>query len=473
MDERTFGGWVRAGYNQVPVMVAVPRNGRTPVELLRALPERHRFLLESTRVSAEGRYSILGAAPFLRFVAKGDRYWLDERAFSGDPVAALRALLREWRAPRLPGMPLFMGGAVGFFGYDANRYFQRLPAHRNDDLGIWDIAFHFVNEFFVVDHQEDVIYAVATGDCYSDCKGRVEGLLRAVERGPMERRHLAGGPPASGRQPNYVSNFAHDDYLAAVRRVQDYIRTGDTYQVNLSQRLETEYRGDGLDLYETLARIDPVHFASYFQFDDFEIISASPERLVRVDAGKAFTRPIAGTRRTGAEEENARFLHELRTCEKELSEHVMLVDLERNDLGRVCRYGSVHVSKLMEITRYAHVMHIESEVVGELCEGKDLLDVVGALFPGGTITGVPKVRTMEIIAELEPTARGLYTGSIGYLSFAGDMDLNIAIRTILRKGSRAYVQVGGGVVIDSDPQREFKETLNKARSLLRALVEAP
>ncbi|WP_394836131.1 anthranilate synthase component I family protein [Pendulispora rubella] len=464
MDERTFGGWVRAGYNQVPVVAAVPRQGRTPVDLLRALPERNRFLLESTRVSEEGRYSILGAAPFLRFVAKGDRYWIDGRPFEGDPIAALRALLREWRAPRLPDMPLFMGGAVGFFGYDAHRYFQRLPAHRNDDLGIWDIAFHFVNEFLVVDHHADVIYVVATGDRYSECKTRVDALLHAV-------KHLQGPPPpGEGRGGgDFTSNFTHQDYLTAVRRIQDYIRTGDTYQVNLSQRLETEYRGHGLDLYETLSRIDPVHFASYFQFDDFEIISASPERLVRVDAGKLFTRPIAGTRRTGADDENARFLHELRTCEKELSEHVMLVDLERNDLGRVCRYGSVHVSRLMEITRYAHVMHIESEVVGELSNGKDLLDVVAALFPGGTITGVPKIRTMEIISELEPTARGLYTGSIGYLSFAGDMDLNIAIRTILRKGSRAYVQVGGGVVIDSDPQREFKETLNKARSLLRAL----
>lgn len=406
----------------------------------------------------------------MRFAAKGQRYWIGDRAFEGDPIAALRALLREWRAPRLPGMPPFMGGAVGFFGYDANRYFQRLPAHQNDDFGIWDIAFHFVNEFLVVDHHADLIYAVATGSQFSECQSRAQTLLHAVKRRhTMERRQAADSPPPSARSVNYASNFEHDDYLASVRRIQDYIRTGDTYQVNLSQRLEAEYRGHGLDLYETLSRIDPVHFASYFQFDDFEIISASPERLVRVDNGKVFTRPIAGTRRTGADDENARFLHELRTCEKELSEHVMLVDLERNDLGRVCRYGSVHVTKLMEITRYAHVMHIESEVIGELDNGKDLLEVVAALFPGGTITGVPKIRTMEIIAELEPTARGLYTGSIGYLSFTGDMDLNIAIRTILRKGPRAYIQVGGGVVIDSDPQREFKETLNKARSLLRAL----
>jgi anthranilate/para-aminobenzoate synthase component I len=216
-----------------------------------------------------------------------------------------------------------------------------------------------------------------------------------------------------------------------------------------------------------------VHFASYLEQDGLEVVSASPERLVRVEDGRALTRPIAGTRRKGTPEENARFIHELRTNEKEQAEHAMLVDLERNDLGRVCAYGSVQVTKLMEITEYAHVIHIESEVVGRLAPGVEPLDVVAAVFPGGTITGVPKIRTQQIITELEPQARGLYTGSLGYLSFTGELDLNIVIRTMVLKDGRAWVQVGGGIVQDSEPRREYQETLHKARSLLLALSARP
>ncbi|WP_394825933.1 anthranilate synthase component I family protein [Pendulispora albinea] len=482
LDRAAFAAHVAAGYNQVPLVVATDRGALGPVDLLRALPEEHRFLLESTRVSEEGRYSILGAEPFATFRAKGPRYWIGGRAFEGDPIAALKSVMQQWRGLRLPGMPLFSGGAVGFFGYGASRYFQGLPPHPHDDLGVADIAFHFVDAFFAFDHGADRILAIATGDDYDACQRRVDSLLEVIERARRRSRSAgalaAPGSPAvragEAWRPSaaYTSNFTKEEYLGAVARIQSYIRTGDTYQVNLSQRLEAEYGGGGLDLYETLSRIDPVHFASYFAWGDLEIVSASPERLVRVEGGRAFTRPIAGTRRRGGDEENARFLHELRTCEKELSEHVMLVDLARNDLGRVCRFGSVHVSKLMEIANYAHVMHIESEVVGDVAPEMGLIDVTASLFPGGTITGVPKIRTMEIIAELEPHARGLYTGSIGYLSFAGEMDLNIAIRTIVLKDRRAYVQVGGGVVIDSDPEREFKETLNKARSLLLALGQA-
>jgi anthranilate/para-aminobenzoate synthase component I len=269
------------------------------------------------------------------------------------------------------------------------------------------------------------------------------------------------------------SNFTQEDYLRAVERVREYIRAGDTYQVNLSQRLEVEPRLSALELYEVLSTVSPVHFASYLELDGFEVVSASPERLVRVEDGMALTRPIAGTRRKGTPEENARFVHELRTNEKERAEHAMLVDLERNDLGRVCAYGSVQVTKLMEITEYAHVIHIESEVVGRLAPGMEPLDVVAAVFPGGTITGVPKIRTMQIITELEPHARGLYTGSLGYVSFTGELDLNIVIRTVVLTGGRAHVQVGAGIVHDSEPRREYQETLHKARSLLLALSARP
>jgi para-aminobenzoate synthetase component 1 len=468
LEREQFESLVAQGHNQVPLVRRRALGALRPVDLLRALPERHRFLLESTRVSSEGRYSLLGAKPFLTFTAKGPECWLNGEPQAGAPLGVLRGLLGRWKGVRLPGLPLFCGGAVGFFGYEANHYFETLPRHRNDDLALPDIVLHVVDTFLAVDHQEGALLLVATGADYADCARRLDALEEQVRRAtptPAPERPTLEAPTVAFR-----SNHAtQEDYLRAVERVQEYIRAGDTYQVNLSQRLEVAHGGEALALYETLSALNPVHFASYFELDGFQVVSASPERLVRVEDGRATTRPIAGTRRKGTPEENARFVHELRTSEKERAEHAMLVDLARNDLGRVCRYGSVEVAQLMDIIEYAHVLHIESEVAGELAQGVDLLDVVGAVFPGGTITGVPKIRTMEIITELEPNTRGLYTGSIGYLSFAGGMDLNIVIRTIVLKDGKAYVQVGGGVVYDSNPRQEYKETLNKARSQLLAL----
>ncbi|WP_257454377.1 anthranilate synthase component I family protein [Archangium lipolyticum] len=475
LDRERFEALVAEGYNQVPLVRVVELHGRRPVDLLRALPPGHRILLESTRASNEGRYSFVGARPFLTFRAKGGRCEINGEPQPGEPLTTLRGLLRRFRGVRLPGMPLFCGGAVGFFAYEAAHHFESLPRHGNDDLGLPDIALDFVDTFVAVDHQESRALVVATGDDHEDCLRRLEELERVV------RAVASTTPPArawhleDGQTPDvpWRSNFTQEGYQRAVERVQEYIRAGDTYQVNLSQRLEVEPRLPALELYEALSAISPVHFASYLEVDGFEVVSASPERLVRVEDGRAITRPIAGTRRKGTPEENARFVHELRTSEKERAEHAMLVDLERNDLGRVCTYGSVQVTKLMEIIEYAHVLHIESEVVGRLAPGVEPLDVVAAVFPGGTITGVPKIRTMQIITELEPHARGLYTGSLGYLSFTGEMDLNIVIRTVVLKGGRAWVQVGAGIVHDSEPRREYQETLHKARSPLLALSARP
>ncbi len=470
LDRERFRALVGQGYNQVPLVRRLELGALRPVDILRALPHRERFLLESTRVSPEGRYSLLGARPFLTFRAKGPRCQVNGEPLEQEPLEVLRALLRRWRGLRLPGMPLFCGGAVGYFAYEANHYFEQLPRHPRDELAIPDISLDFVDTFVAVDHLERCVLVVATGDDFDDCTRRADELEHLVRQVASAGPSPAPVPPAP-EAPNvpFRSNFSQEDYLRTVERVQEYIRSGDTYQLNLSQRLEVEPRLSALEVYELLSAINPVHFASFLCFDDFEVASASPERLVRVEDGRAITRPIAGTRRKGTPEENARFIQELRTNDKERAEHAMLVDLERNDLGRVCTHGTVEVSKLMEITEYAHVIHIESEVVGQVAEGVDLLEVVAAMFPGGTITGVPKIRTMELITELEPDARGIYTGSIGYLSFAGEMDLNIVIRTILFKDGKAYVQVGGGVVIDSNPRREYKETLNKARSQLLAL----
>ncbi|MFP2908644.1 anthranilate synthase component I family protein [Pyxidicoccus sp. 3LFB2] len=467
LDRTHFEALVARGYNQVPVVRRLALGALRPTDLLRALPGEHRFLLESTRVSPEGRYSLLGSRPFLRFTAKAGQCFLDGKPQPGAPLDVLRGLLRRWRGVRLPGLPLFCGGAVGFFAYEANHYFESLPRHPRDDLKLPDIALSFVDTFLAVDHQEGHVLAVATGSDWEDCERRLESLETCV------RRAVPTPPPAPPSLPaptvEYRSNFTQDAYLAAVERVREYIRAGDTYQVNLSQRLEVDFPGEPLSLYETLSATNPVHFASYLEGDGFHVVSASPERLVRVENGRAITRPIAGTRRRGTPEEEARFVQELRTSEKERAEHAMLVDLERNDLGKVCAYGTVEVAKLMEIVEYAHVLHIESEVTGTLAPGVEPLDVVGALFPGGTITGVPKIRTMQLITELEPHTRGLYTGSLGYVSFAGDLDLNIVIRTLVVKDGRAYAQVGGGIVHDSQPRQEYKETLNKARSQLLAL----
>lgn len=467
LDRPRFDALVARGYTQVPVVRRLPLGSLRPTDLLRALPSGHRFLLESTRVSAEGRYSFAGSRPFLHFTAKGERAFIDGAPQPGAPLEVLRGLLRRWRGVRLPGLPLFCGGAVGFFAYEASHYFESLPRHPRDDLALPDIALSFVDTFLAVDHQEGHLLAVATGSDWEDCVRRLEALEACVRRAvPTPRPAL---PPLEAPTVAYQSNFSQDAYLAAVERVREYIRAGDTYQVNLSQRLRVDFPGEPLALYEMLSAANPVHFASYLEGEGFHVVSASPERLVRVEDGKATTRPIAGTRRRGTPEEDARFVQELRTSEKELAEHAMLVDLERNDLGRVCAYGTVEVAKLMEIVEYAHVLHIESEVTGRLAPGVEPLDVVGALFPGGTITGVPKIRTMQLITELEPQARGLYTGSLGYVSFAGDLDLNIVIRTLVVKDGHAYAQVGGGIVHDSQPRQEYKETLNKARSQLLAL----
>lgn len=469
LSKPEFDRLVAAGYNQIPLIARVPVAGLTPTALIAAAPEGDRILLESTRHSEEnGRYSIVVPASARRLTAKGDVYVLDGESGRGDPMSVLRILMKSFRGYRPEGAPLFCGGAVGYFAYECNRYFEGLPQHPVDDVPIPDLYLLVVDHFVTFDHSTDELLLIASGDDHAACRARLDVLASWVERARANPR----GPVRVGVEGNvssFTSNFAQEQYESAVERVQAYVRSGDVYQVNLSQRLEVPVGSSALAIYETLSRLSPVHFASYLQLDGFDIVSASPERLVRLEEGRLMTRPIAGTRRRGTPEEDARFVEELLTDVKEISEHAMLVDLERNDLGRVSRYGSVRVTRPMAITKYAHVMHLESEVEGVLEEGKDCLDVIAATFPGGTITGVPKVRTMEVITELEPNARGIYTGSIGYLSFAGGMDLNIVIRTILLKDSTAYVNVGGGVVWDSIPKREYKETMNKARSQLTAL----
>jgi para-aminobenzoate synthetase component 1 len=470
LESSEFYAIVARGFNQVPLIARARIDGLTPTQLIGARDGSDGILLESSRqLGQDGRYSFAISSPLHTFRAKGMQFAGDGAENKGHPMAELRAAMKRFRGYRPEGAPLFCGGAIGYLAYECNRYFESVPTNANDDLAIDDLAFWVVDTFVAFDHESGNLLFIASGNDYEACKTRIEGLADWVARARAIKRP-APRTVREGHLCAFESNFEKAAYEKTVRDVQEHIRAGDVYQVNLSQRLNVAIDADGLALYETLCQVSPVPFASYMRFGNVEIVSASPERLVRLDGRSLKTRPIAGTRRRGTPEEDAEFVRELLHDEKEVSEHAMLVDLARNDLGRVSTYGSVHVTKPFQVTHYAHVIHVESEVEGNLSDGMNAHDVIAATFPGGTITGVPKVRTMELLCELEPSTRGIYTGSIGYLSFAGDMDLNIVIRTMLIRNGHAYVHVGGGIVWDSIPEREYKETLNKARSLRTVLA---
>ena len=443
------------------------------------------FLLESVKGSkATARYSFVGTEPFLILRTKGQQAEIHRHGthhiLRGSPLAFLKDLLDEFSIPKSEGLVPFSGGAVGFFSYDIVRFFERLPRLALDDLNCPDLLFMFTDTVIAFDHEEKTIQIIYTPPrshlLQTDRKALLEKGLSKIAR--IEQQ-LAG--PIQRRLPQYQfnnstiaahpdSNFTKEQYLKMVLRCKEYIAAGDIYQANLSQRFSVPFDQDPWLLYKVLRQINPSPFAGFLQMEDLYLISASPERLIRLQGDLLETRPIAGTRPRGKNPiEDREMRMELLSNEKERAEHLMLVDLERNDLGKVCRYGSVRVNELMVTERYSHVMHMVSNIRGELSPGKRSLDVIRAVFPGGTITGVPKVRCMEIIEELEPVVRGPYTGSFGYISFTDELDLNLIIRTFVIKNGRAYIQVGAGIVADSEPEREYKETLYKAEALLRTL----
>jgi anthranilate/para-aminobenzoate synthase component I len=457
-------------------------------------PGRPSFLLESGKgTEAIGRYSFLGSDPYLVLAGKDHRYELRARdratVHEGDPFSALAGLLRASRMPRPEGLPPFFGGAVGLFSYDLVRRFEQLPSLAPDDLHVPDILFAFVDLVAALDHQTNqlhLIFAPPLERLLGEPREKLyrEGCDRLAEleaRLSAARLHLDQDWPGEFR---VIPDQPRSSYLKQVRRCQDYIRAGDIYQANLSHRFTvipspqpSPQRGEGTAmfgpaLYARLRTVNPSPFSALFECNDLCLVSSSPERLVRLNGRLADTRPIAGTRPRGwSLPEDRRLAEELLTNQKERAEHLMLVDLERNDLGRVCRYGTVKADEFMVIERYSHVSHIVSNVRGELREGLDGFDLIRSVFPGGTITGVPKIRCMEIIESLEPVRRGPYTGSLGYLSWSGDLDLNILIRTLVLTKGRGYLQVGAGIVADSDPDREYDETLYKAEALLAALKD--
>jgi anthranilate synthase component 1 len=474
--------------NLIPVYREILADLETPVSAflkLRAGGAEYAFLLESVAGGENiARYSYLAAGPSRVFRSKGRHVILQEAdgerelplAENEDPLHALKRILREYQYVPMPGWERFPGGAVGYLGYDMVRFFEELPALRPDDLNLPDSQFMIADTLVIFDHVSHRVrilaHAHVTDDpqrAYWEAIERIEQVAEALRR-PLPPQH----PPARHvRLPDdptaLPSTMTRAEHRAAVLKAKEYIAAGDIIQVVLSHRMQAEVSCDPFDLYRALRAINPSPYMFYLQFGDLKIIGASPEILVTEDAGRVSTRPIAGTRRRGkTPEEDKALEQELLADEKERAEHIMLVDLHRNDIGRVCKPGTVRVDELMVVERYSHVMHIVSNVVGELAEDKDQFDLLRATFPAGTLSGAPKIRAMEIIEELEPVRRGPYGGTVGYFGFSGSMDTCITLRTIVMKGQTCYFQAGGGIVADSDPEMEYQETLAKAGALLDA-----
>ncbi len=392
------------------------------------------------------------------------------------PLDRIRDVMAAYRPVPVPGLPRFVGGAVGYLGYDVVRYFEDLPARRKDDLGLPMLAFLLTDTLLIFDNVAQKIKVVANAHvqsakeselkrAYEDAAVRIERMIARLRR-PLRRAR-----PKQRRKPiTFTPNMSRADFEKMVTRTKEYIRAGDIIQAVLSQRWETRIQTAPLEIYRALRVINPSPYMYYLRVAGVELVGSSPETLVRCEDGRVSVRPIAGTRRRGATEEQDRLLaRELLADAKERAEHVMLVDLGRNDVGRVARKGTVRVESLMQVERYSHVMHIVSEVQGDLDPARTAYDVMKACFPAGTVSGAPKIRAMEIIEELEPTRRGPYAGAVGYFSFSGNMDTCINIRTVVIKRRQAYIQAGAGIVADSDPEREYEETCNKARAMMKAI----
>jgi len=488
--------------NLIPVWREVLADMETPVSAFRKIAggRPNSFLLESVEGGERlARYSFLGSDPFLIFRSKGDTATITEgertetlalKVGERDPLHVLKELLGRYTYVPSPELPPFVGGAVGMIGYDTVRFFEKLPTLAKDDLGLDDCIFLFTDALLVFDNVKHKVLALCNahvgsdpGAAYDAAVGKVEELLGRLKTAPPPQSWGAGNEPEGGISSSrpapqdwgggasFLANRTEANYKAAVLRAKEYIAAGDTFQAQIGQRLEKTLTADPFDVYRALRSINPSPYMFYLDFGDTKLIGASPEILVGEQERKITVRPIAGSRhgRGATPAEDDAIAADLLADEKERAEHIMLVDLARNDIGRVAKYGTVCVDELMVIEKYSHVMHIVSEVTGTLRDDLDQFDVLRASFPAGTLTGAPKVRTMEIIEELEPTRRGHYGGGIGYFSFSGNMDTAITIRTALVKGDTIYIQAAGGVVADSVPEYEFRETLAKMRALTRAV----
>jgi anthranilate synthase component 1 len=465
----------------VPVCKELVADLLTPVSAFLKVAEHsdYAFLLESVEGGEHvGRYSFLGKDPFLILRGRNGQTEIEKAGVTtiGEKpfIDTLRELMNSFQSPFVPGLPRLTGGAVGYLGYDTAAWFEPTTAradeasHDRDDAG-----FMLFDTVLAFDHVQHRILLIAnariSGDedlksLYQFACAKIEFLERELERALSIKR------PNGANGINLVSNMTQATYESIVKRAKEYIAAGDIYQVVLSQRFEAEVGVDAFTVYRALRHVNPSPYMFFIRMGDRSIVGSSPEMLVRVEGRHAITHPIAGTRPRGkSEEEDVRLGEELKRNEKEKAEHVMLVDLGRNDIGRVCEYGTVRVPTYMTLERYSHVMHLVSVVEGQLAEGRDRLDALVSCFPAGTVSGAPKVRAMQIINELETTRRGLYAGAVGYLDFAGNLDFCIAIRSILLEGGKAYIQAGAGIVAESNPTAEYEETRDKARAMIRAL----
>ena len=463
--------------NLVPVYREINADLETPVSAyLKVARSPYSFLLESVEGGERmARYSFIGAEPYqVLKTGPGQTYG------AVDPMVTLKAELDRYKLVPIPGLPRFHGGAVGFLAYDIIRYFEpRVPMPDDDPLALPESVFMFTDTLLVFDHVKHTIKVVSHAHLYDDVNNSYQEAVNRIDdmvsrlSSPLPELAMEPGVSTSPKSWPITSNFTQDEYQAAVLRAKEHIYAGDIIQVVLSQRLARKTEAHPFDIYRALRAVNPSPYMYYLQLDDFYLVGSSPEMLVRVEEGMIDYHPIAGTfpRGTNPQEETA-LEEQLKNDEKERAEHIMLVDLGRNDVGRVSEPGTVRVPQLMEVERYSHVIHLVSHVVGRLRPELTPFDALRACFPAGTVSGAPKIRAMEIIADVEGERRGPYAGAVGYFSFSGNMDTAITIRTIVIKDGVAYVQAGGGIVADSIPQSEYQETLNKAKALLTAIDRA-
>lgn len=439
------------------------------------------FLLESVEKGQSlGRYSFIGFEPYLLFSAQDNKVNITENGqkvefMCQDPLQELEKIFQRHKSVKVPGLPSFTGGAVGYLGYDMVRYFEKLPPRDKEDQDFPDCLFMFTDTIVVMDHVRQVLQVVVntrvSDNPHQDYQEAVQKIELIKDRLNTALSDYQSSNKVKPKQNlKYSYNLTSEQFQEMVREAKKYIRKGDIFQTVLSQRITVQLAQDPLDIYQVLRSLNPSPYMFYLHFDEINFVGSSPELLAKVANGKAIVNPIAGTRPRGNNELQDRELaQELLEDEKERAEHLMLVDLGRNDLGRVAQYGTVEVEKFMEVEKYSHVMHLVSKVTGTLLPQCNCFDVIRACFPAGTVSGAPKIRAMEIIDELEPTSRGPYAGALGYIDYGGDMDTCLTIRTLVVKKDTGYIQAGAGIVADSDPLKEYQETLNKAKALLKAI----
>jgi len=477
-SKSTFDALAKSG-GLVPVCKEIFLDFENPLTVFSKVKKfEYPFLLESVEGGEKwGRFSFIGFSPFAVYTFKDGDFKISfrkgvEKGKANTPLEPVKEFLKRYRVVRYEGLPRFLGGAVGYISYDCVRFFEKLKISSREILNLPDAFFLFTDRFIVYDNLKHtfLIVVLAEKGGYEDALREIENIEKVIRKGKFERNEIYLDATSSLKTS---SNFTRKRFEEIVRVAKEYIFAGDVIQVVLSQRLKVQYSGEPFRIYRALRVINPSPYMFYLDLKDFQIIGSSPEILARVEGREIEVKPIAGTRPRGkTKEEDLKLEEELVRSEKERAEHIMLVDLGRNDVGRVSLPGSVKVTALMVVERYSHVMHLVSSVKGILRDDVDMFSAFVSAFPAGTVTGAPKIRAMEIIDELEKEKRGIYAGAIGYFDYSGNMDMAIAIRTLIKKGKDVYIQAGAGIVADSDPSAEYEETLSKARALLRAVEMA-